>query len=175
MQKRKKKLLRRDEMEPNVFTELLSPVNLDPCDAWSPLKSTQNPFFLQISPNLEPLQKLILDCHARYFGRRTVWRSRLLLYRRMPCMALVTKSVVKQDKHDLQVSDGQITVKRRQNEVPRDWKKSFAKEYVILWLRVTVIHLALAIGFAISGLVIKSYRVSFFSTRTENHSHTNER
>jgi len=35
-------------------------------------------------------------------------------------MALVTKSVVKQDKHDLQVSDGQITVKRRQNEVPRD-------------------------------------------------------
>ena len=25
-----------------------------------------------------------------------------------------------QDRHDLQVSDGQITVKRQQNEVPRD-------------------------------------------------------
>ena len=32
-------------MEPNVYTELLSPVNLDLCDAWSSLKSTQNPFF----------------------------------------------------------------------------------------------------------------------------------
>ena len=35
-------------------------------------------------------------------------------------MALVTKSMVKQDKHDLQVSDWQITVKHRQKEVPRN-------------------------------------------------------
>ena len=54
-------------------------------------------------------------------------------------------------------------------------KKIFRKEYVILGLRVTVIHLALAIGFAISGHVLKSYRVYFFSLRTENRSHTNER
>ena len=47
-------------------------------------------------------------------------------------MALVTKSMVKQDKQDLQVSDWQITVKHRQKEVPRDRKKSFAQEYVTL-------------------------------------------
>ena len=38
-------------------------------------------------------------------------------------MALVTKSMVKQDKQDkqdLQVSDWQITVKHPQKEVPRD-------------------------------------------------------
>lgn len=36
-------------------------------------------------------------------------------------MALVTKSMVKQDKQDLQVSDWQITVKhRKKKEVPRD-------------------------------------------------------
>ena len=54
-----------------------------------------------------------------------------------------------QDKHDLQVSDGQITVKLQQNEVPRN----------TLYWGHTVIHLALAIGFEISGLAIKSYRV----------------
>ena len=91
-------------------------------------------FFLQISPKLEPLQKFILaaiiwivtldtsedalrdDTNYYCIGEYLVWHW----------------SQNQQDKHDLQVSDGQITVKLQQNEVPRDWKISFAKEYVIL-------------------------------------------
>lgn len=74
-------------------------------------------------------------------------------------MALVTKSMVKQDKQDLQVSDWQITVKHQKKRSAKGLKKIFRPGVRDIGVRVTVIHLALAIGFAISGHVIKSYRV----------------
>lgn len=125
-------------MEPNVFTELLSPVNHELCDAWSPLKSTQNPFFPSDFSEVRTIAKVHscsyhLDRHARYFGRRIAWRHKLLLYRRIPCMALVTKSMVKQDKQDLQVSDWQITVKHRKKKKCQGTEKNLSPRSTWHW------------------------------------------
>lgn len=66
--------------------------------------------------------------------------------------------MVKQDKHNLKLLMIKLQWNTDKTKCHGTEKKN-AKEYVILGLRVTVIHLALPIGFAISGLVIKSYRV----------------
>ena len=71
-------------MKPNIFTELFSPVNLDPCDL---AKYPESTFFLTFLQKNSSMQPHYLECHARHFGRRIAWRFKLLLYRRIPCTA----------------------------------------------------------------------------------------